>query len=295
MNEAWKDFWADSDRGGGGPNPRWRGIETSQRKFWTDFAAGLPKQAKVLDLATGDGRVMGWLLAARRDLKLTGIDFAERLPPAPRGTKSRSGVNMEAVPFPDESHDAVVSQFGVEYGDVPQVVREVSRVLKSRGRVGFIMHRGDGSILEHNRPRRSALKWVLDEADMFAKARAGLNLRQLGIAVPPAVAAGPVEAASRFGRDSVAWEVCEAISQTFALGRADPPSEIEKVLRELERKARNEIGRIESLDRACERISDRKQLLASFTAEGLSLVHEGPLNEHATDRVFGHGWMLRKN
>jgi len=295
MNEAWKDFWADSDRGGGGPNPRWRGIETSQRKFWTDFAGGLPKQAKVLDLATGDGRVMGWLLAARRDLKLTGIDFAERLPSAPRGTKSRSGINMESLPFPDESQDAVVSQFGVEYGDVPQVVREVSRVLKSRGRVGFITHRADGSILQHNQPRRAALKWVLDEADMFAKARAGLNLRQLGIVVPPAVAAAPSEAASRFGRDSVAWEVCEAISRTFALGRGAPPSEIEKVLAELERKAMNDIGRIDSLDQACSRISDGAELVACFTAEGLSLVYEGPLTEHATDRLFGHGWMLRKN
>ena len=293
MNEAWKDFWADAE-GGSRPTPQWQAIETTQRRFWTTFAALLPKQAKVVDLATGDGRVMGWLLAARRDLKLTGIDFAERLPPAPRGTRSRGKIRMESLPFPDASQDAIVSQFGVEYGDVPQVIAEIRRVLRSRGRVGLIMHSPDGSILDHNRPRRAALKWVLEEADMLTKARTGLRLRHLGIVIPPAIAAAPAEAAERFGRNSVAWDLCAAISQTFALGRADPPSEIEKVLTQLERKARNEIGRIDSLEQACSRIAERGQLEAQFADAGLSVEQEEALNEDRTARVFGHGWILRK-
>ena len=73
--DAWGDFWAgQTDQGGGGCLAgRWRIIDEAQRRAWQEFARLLPANANVLDLATGDGRVMGWLLGARKGLKLQGV------------------------------------------------------------------------------------------------------------------------------------------------------------------------------------------------------------------------------
>lgn len=295
MNEAWDDFWAGEQSGGGGCLPaRWQPIDTAQRKVWQAFARTLRKGAKVLDLGTGDGRLMGWLVGARPDLKPFGIDLAERIPKPPRGTRSRGGVAMEALPFPDQSQDAVVGQFSVEYGDVPRVLAEIVRVLKPGSPICLMTHRLDGPILEYNRPRREGLKWALEGADLIGVARAGLALRDLGVAIPPAIAAAPAEAVARFGAGSAPWELAEAIRQTFALGRYDNAGELLKVLATLESKARNEIGRIDSLEQACNRVADKDRVRGWFAEAGLMLESSGPVTEQGSGRAFADLWHLRR-
>ena len=166
--KAWGDFWANNSGGGGaGCLPeRWAAIEEAQRAAWRDFVNQLPEAARILDLATGDGRVLRWMREERADLTLTGIDLAPALPPAPLGTETRGGVAMEDVPFADDSFDAVVSQFGFEYGESAKVAGEITRVLAPGGKVGLMVHRGDGPILEHNRTRARAIEWALGEVDV---------------------------------------------------------------------------------------------------------------------------------
>jgi len=130
---AWSDFWANNagSTAGGCLPTRSAEIEAAQRASWAEFVADLPKGATVLDLATGDGRVLGWMRAERDDLKLLGIDFAPDLPPPPESTETRGGIAMEELPVEDYSHAAIVSQFGFEYGDVAAIAAEVARVLQS--------------------------------------------------------------------------------------------------------------------------------------------------------------------
>lgn len=278
MNEeakAWGDFWASNTNGhrnsGGCLPDRWAAIERAQAAAWSGFVAELPQGAKVLDLATGDGRVLRWMRAARPDLSLTGIDLAPTLPPAPAGTETRGGVAMEALPFGDASLDAVVSQFGFEYGNTAAVAAEIARVLAPDGRVALMVHRGDGPILEHNKIRRSELLWALREKGVARKVRTTLKQGSGAIVKAMRIAAKIAEqGAAKFGQSSPAWEIPEAIRRSCLMGERAGAGSIVETIGVIEAKAKNELGRIQSLTNACATADKREAIHAAFAAHGLS-------------------------
>lgn len=271
---AWSDFWAanaGAPQGGCLPQ-RWAAIEDAQADAWRSFIAALPEGAKVLDLATGDGRVLGWMHAARGDLDLTGIDLAPDLPAPPTGTTTRGGIAMESLPFGDGEFAAVVSQFGFEYGDVAAVAGEIARVLAHGGSVGLMVHRGDGPILEHNLARRAAIGWVLEEQKLGAILRQALDAPNGGPNVTAQVAAAiGLVGANRFGEDSPGWEIPEALRRAVLLGAEAGQDSILATVSEIEARAANEVGRIASLERACGVADQREALAAAFAGHGLSL------------------------
>lgn len=271
---AWSDFWAanaGAPQGGCLPR-RWAAIEDAQVSAWRGFIAALPEGARVLDLATGDGRVLGWMRAARADLSLTGIDLAPDLPAPPPGTTTRGGIAMESLPFGDGEFAAVVSQFGFEYGDVAKVAAEIARVLAPGGSVGLMVHRGDGPILEHNLARRAAIDWVLEEQRLSAILRQALDAPHGGPDVAAQVAAAiGIVGANRFGQDSPGWEIPEALRRAVLLGAEAGRDSILATVTQIEARAANEVGRIASLDRACAVADQREALAAAFAAQGLAL------------------------
>jgi hypothetical protein len=279
---AWSEFWAANAgaRQGGCLPQRWAAIEEAQRAAWHGFVAPLPQGAKVLDLATGDGRVLGWMRAVRADLALTGIDLAPALPAPPEGTETRGGIAMEDLPFADGEFGAVVSQFGFEYGNVPAVAGEIARVLASGGNVGLMVHRGDGPILEHNRARREAIDWVLQEQQLGTILRQALAAANGGpdVAAQVAGAIGLV-GARRFGKDSPGWEIPEALRRAVLLGARAGRDSILATIAEIEARAANEVGRIASLERACSVADQRDALAAAFAAHGLNLRSESDVCE----------------
>jgi SAM-dependent methyltransferase len=295
-NKAWADFWASgpSASGCGVGGNRWHAIEAAQGPFWQAFARSLPKGARVLDLATGDGVVMGWMLSVRRDLKLVGVDLATQLPQPPKGSRSKGGVAMESLPFRGASQDAVVSRFGLEYGDTSRAISELARVLRQGGQVGLLTHRLDGPILAYNRSRRDALKWAIEDADLIGKARGSLQLRRVGLGIPPLLVNAPLEAAARFGPGSAGWEFAEAVLRTLKLGWQDSDAAILDVLATLQSKAANEIDRIDSLERACHAAADVDQLEVRFASNGLQLRSRAPVSESGDIPPFADAWLLRK-
>ena len=214
----------------------------------------MPRNARVLDIASGDGCVMADLLRARRDLKPIGIDQAPVLPPPPRGAKLRGGVEMDALPFADASFAAVTSQFGLEYGDVDETAREIVRVLEPGGLVGLIVHREDSPILAHNRARAEGIAWAIEQEALPAKALASLRLRASGLAVmPPDIASGPERAARRFGPGSAAWEIAEATRRALIGGNTAHPAQVAATLEEIAAQARRELICIATLGFAAAR------------------------------------------
>jgi SAM-dependent methyltransferase len=269
--KAWSAFWASERRKGGGCLPSaWQGIDRIQVQAWQRFAEDLRVTAKVLDLGTGDARVLATLKALSPRYKLQGVDLAPALPDPPQGIRTRGGVAMEDLPFSDESFDAVTAQFAYEYGDPARVAAEIARVLKPGGKVGLITHRGDGPILAHNLVRRDAIRWAIEEQELVEKGKKSLALRALGqIGVPPALAAAPNEGARRFGPQSAAWEIAEAVRQTLAMGARDHPANVSATLDRIAHQAHNELGRIDSLEMACRTADDAVALNAAFAAAGL--------------------------
>lgn len=96
-----------------------------------------------LDLATGTGSVA--FLAARAGAETTGVDFARgsietaRRSAADKGLDVRFEVgDVEDLPFTDASFDVLSSSMGMIFTpDHGAVAREVARVCKSAGRLGF--------------------------------------------------------------------------------------------------------------------------------------------------------------
>ncbi|MEL7447269.1 MAG: class I SAM-dependent methyltransferase [Pseudomonadota bacterium] len=275
---AWGNFWAQTanrsttTHNGGCLPQRWAEIEKAQQKCWLEFIKDLEGRAKLLDLATGDGRVLRWMIGARDDLDLIGIDLAPQLPLPPKGTETRGGVSMEDLPFDDNTFIAVVSQFGFEYGDVTKVASEIARVLAPAGRVGLMVHRGDGPILEHNLARREQLLWALKEKAVARRAKVALKAKFGGIDRAAKAAADiAAEGAQRFGQESPAWEIPEAIRRSVLMGQRAGIASITDTIGAIDDQAKNELGRINSLARACATADARDVIIAAFESHGLAL------------------------
>ena len=199
-------FWEQNARdGASGCLPEgWRSIEEALRRVWQEFARGIPQGGAVLDLATGDGRVLAWIGAERSDLVLNGVDLAPTLPQPPPHVTLQGSVAMEDLPFPDLSQDAVTSQFGFEYGDTERAAAEIARVLKPAGTIGLMMHRGDGPIVAHNRKRREQLEWALEDKAIVTRTRDAITGGSDLTAAEPYASATAAEGQERFGQSSPA-------------------------------------------------------------------------------------------
>ena len=100
-------------------------------------AAGVSAGAKVLDVCCGTGVVMS--AAAARSAQATGYDFSPAM--LNQARRRHPGLSFdegdaEALPYADQSFDAVVSNFGVHHVPRPEnALAEAFRVLRPGGRV----------------------------------------------------------------------------------------------------------------------------------------------------------------
>lgn len=161
--QAWSAFWEEQ-----GADSRCLADahpETRQglAAHWAGFAATLAPRARVLDLGCGGGVVGRTLLAARPDLRITGIDLAHIPPAADPRLTLLGATRMERLPFGDRQFDAAVSQFGFEYGDVGEAAGETARVLVPGAPVSFIVHHAGSAIAGQSRARRRALNALIGE------------------------------------------------------------------------------------------------------------------------------------
>jgi SAM-dependent methyltransferase len=99
-------------------------------------AVGITPGARLLDVCTGPGFLADAALA--RGAEVIGLDFAEKAVEIARrnvpGAEFRQG-DAQALPFDDDSFDAVVCGFGVIHvPDPAKALSEMHRVLKPGGR-----------------------------------------------------------------------------------------------------------------------------------------------------------------
>ncbi|MBB5897207.1 class I SAM-dependent methyltransferase [Kutzneria kofuensis] len=98
----------------------------------------------VIELGCGTGYVSSWL--ARRGAKPVGIDNSEKQLRTARRLQHEHGVefpllhgNAEHVPYPDESFDLAVSEYGAAIWCDPYVwIPEAARLLRPGGRLAFL-------------------------------------------------------------------------------------------------------------------------------------------------------------
>lgn len=105
--------------------------------------SGIKPNETVLDVGCGTGVVA--ITAARLGAKVSALDLSPALIEHAKKNVSIANVqvdlkegDVESLPYPDNSFDAVLSQFGHMFAPRPQVaVKEMLRVLKPRGIIAF--------------------------------------------------------------------------------------------------------------------------------------------------------------
>jgi SAM-dependent methyltransferase len=104
---------------------------------------GISAGSRVLDIATGTGNLA--IPLARGGCVVTGVDIAPNLLVQARERATAEGLTVqfdegdaEALPYADESFDAVVTMFGAMFAPRPELVAsEMARVLKPGGLLGM--------------------------------------------------------------------------------------------------------------------------------------------------------------
>ena len=127
----------------------WERSAGAYHKFWTSLtnqtiepllsAVQRGDATRTLDVATGAGNVAQ--AGVRTGMRVVGVDFSTAM--LTQARKQYSDVDFcegdaAALPFADNSFDAVVINFGLlHFGNPEQALAEACRVLRSGGRIGF--------------------------------------------------------------------------------------------------------------------------------------------------------------
>lgn len=147
---------------------------------WRNFFGSLPRGARVLDLATGNGAIALMAVEAGDALEVTGADLAQ-VRPAMFVSQDKAllgrirflpGTAAEVLPMADGAFDAVVSQYGIEYSDLDRSLPEAVRVLAPGGRLRFACHAAEGAVASNTRDAIGDADFLLDEIDAIGKAAA---------------------------------------------------------------------------------------------------------------------------
>jgi SAM-dependent methyltransferase len=167
---AWSHYWASAPPEARGCLPGLPGeVAGVFEARWRAFFLRLPDGASVLDLGTGGGAVVRLAAQTRSALRLLGVDYADHLPDGVPGIEFQGGIDFEALPFADQSFDAVSSQFALEYAG-PKAVAELLRVLRPRGALMVVAHHAGSAILEQNQRRLAALDALMAEGGLLQAA-----------------------------------------------------------------------------------------------------------------------------
>lgn len=121
-------------------------------------AVDLRAGQQVLDVACGNGNAA--LAAARRFCQVTGIDYVPALLERARQRAEAEGLEVafqqadaEALPFPDDAFDAVLSTCGAMFApDQERTAAELLPVCRPGGRIGVVNWVPDGYVGEWRFP-----------------------------------------------------------------------------------------------------------------------------------------------
>ncbi len=187
------------------------------REFWREAFAPLADDARMLDIATGNGPIPKLMLTLRPTaaIECDAVDLAAVAPawPADLAAHERGRlrfhprVEAEALPFDDACFDLVVSQYGLEYSDLARSVPELLRVLKPAGRVRLLVHHAGSVPVTLAAEELREIDWLHSPSGLLAAAAPMLG-PMARAATPEGRAALRTDATAQAARE--AFDRCQA-------------------------------------------------------------------------------------
>jgi len=143
---------------------------------WAKFFRSISPDARILDIGTGVFTLPRMaFFSGIESFNFVAIDPAEpyQLYPDLLNVKEFHKIKAEDMMFPENSFDAVISCFGIEYSNLEKTLEKVYAVLKPGGKVFFIMHHPNSQLtkraqLSLNDEDDKAVQWIIDRAKQIS-------------------------------------------------------------------------------------------------------------------------------
>ena len=173
--QHWDDYWQNTKAlNSFAEGEQGSGYNGAIAEFWHQQFTALPANARILDLACGNGALAVLALQFSNEFQVYGSDAAQIKPleqfserdnayPFLQQIRFFPSMPSEQLSFSDQSFDAVYSQFGFEYGDTEQSLLQILRVLKPGGRFTALIHHSASFITKDCQDGIDTLAYFLAE------------------------------------------------------------------------------------------------------------------------------------
>jgi SAM-dependent methyltransferase len=284
------------------------GYDLELRDAWVEFFSGLPENARILDVGTGNGVIA--LIALEtgaglgRSYEIHGTDLASIDPhrDVPDGAKRLAGIRFhpgvatEQLPFDAATFDAVSGHYALEYTHIDDALAEIHRVLKPSGRARFILHHRDSRLVENALRSLRHADWVLKETKIYRLLRRHVEAERKSRSAARRTwdelnTAGEYlrEGLREPGAALIVGVTLDAVQKLLTLRSQLSPRALESEIERVEGELRASVRRLHDLvDRAL-READMKAIESTAGAIGFTVL-ERVEQWHASENLVG--WRL---
>lgn len=173
LNKFWSQYWAQGHKTSFG-NHFSKGYEGKLKEEWLAIFANINSSSKVLDLCTGNASIIRLAqenMANFSETFFTGVDYAdikvEDEVSRAENVNLLFNVNVSNLPLSDMHYHCIISNFGVEYSDINQSLKEVSRLLLPGGCFEFICHHEDSQLIKTSTAEIKLLNAIFEPSAAF--------------------------------------------------------------------------------------------------------------------------------
>jgi len=163
----WSQYWLQGNKTSFGDTFQ-AGYEGTLKQEWGDFFSTINPKCSVLDLCTGNAsliRIAATTLSYFNQITFTGVDYASILNDdfiaKHKNVDIKSKVNIENLPFDDNSYDFIISNYGIEYSDIYKSTAEAARILKKNGLLNILCHYHDSVLIKDSKDELKYLTSLL--------------------------------------------------------------------------------------------------------------------------------------
>jgi ubiquinone/menaquinone biosynthesis C-methylase UbiE len=317
----WDQYW-QADRLASCLNLDTPNYSAEMRQGWHAFFSLFGDGARVLDICTGNGAVAAIAvetgLERGKALEVHGVDGAE-IDPARFVTKAGETLKAvkfhgrtpaEALPFEDGAFDAVASNYGIEYTDRKRSLPEAARVLKGGGRLRFVVHAAEGTVMRDTKRALAQTAFIVDKVDLHAVARRAIEaviasernpagpgsdpqLHARAIATRDQFQTAIQKVVQQYGRtpdSAVVMSITDVLIHTFSVRAGYSLETLLEKIEESERETLANRGRMIELSNAAVDEGGARVIAASLVAHGLSDTIVQPLLYDVDRRLIG--WQI---